>query len=65
MKFCNKCSSPEFLCCDFCLKYYFMADSTGSYVDMGFCKKHNAYRDPDSEICDDFECTMTGEREQT
>ena len=57
MKVCSQCHHAEDNICDFCLNYDFNCCNGGG-VDMGICLKHNAYRDPDSEICDAFICSL-------
>lgn len=58
MKTCPECTPPDSNVCDFCNQYAFNPDSAGYYIDMGFCKVHLAHRDPDSEVCDKFECRV-------
>ena len=58
MKLCRDCGDPKFLCCDFCKSYDFNSREGGGYVGMGYCRMHKAYREPESEICDNYECEM-------
>ena len=61
MIFCDNCSPPEYLVCDFCKHYNFNAED-GFYVDKGMCTKRNERREPHDGICDDFICGLAKEQ---